>query len=236
MADDLRTPAQRLKAARIKAGFRSAASAAEWLGMRASTYNAHENGQNDIRPIHAERYADAFGVSAYWILFGREAPAEDAGSTTIRVPDPALVSAPVIGRVQAGFWQEIDLFEGEWPSVMQVLPDPRFAGRPHVTYEVAGDSYDLFVSDGGYVIAVPWAECGYLEPVAGMTVVAEQKRDGGLIQRTLKQVAGRPGRWSLVPQSRNPVHKPIALNGEAGEFYEVTIAALVVQFVNPAAW
>lgn len=63
---------ERLREAREKAGFRSAAAAADALGVRASTYRAHENGQNEFGYREAQFYGRKFGVDTSWILEGRE--------------------------------------------------------------------------------------------------------------------------------------------------------------------
>ena len=65
--------ADRLRQARQAYGYASATKAAEILGTSASTYNAHENGQNAFTPEQAERYASAFGVSPAWLFFGETA-------------------------------------------------------------------------------------------------------------------------------------------------------------------
>ncbi len=62
---------ERLKLAREKAGFASKAQAAKALGIPASTYAAHENGQNDFDPTQAEAYARKFNVSAPWLLLNQ---------------------------------------------------------------------------------------------------------------------------------------------------------------------
>ncbi len=54
-------------------GFSSARSAAQRFNWKESTYTAHENGQNDIRREMATKYAEAFGTTADWILFGTKA-------------------------------------------------------------------------------------------------------------------------------------------------------------------
>ncbi|MBO6758300.1 MAG: helix-turn-helix transcriptional regulator [Roseibium sp.] len=63
-------PNERLKHARVKAGFRSAAAAADAMGMRASTYQAHENGNRNFDADDAKRYGRVFGISPEWLLFG----------------------------------------------------------------------------------------------------------------------------------------------------------------------
>ena len=62
----------RLRAARARAGFSSASKAAAALGISASTYTAHENGQNEFTAAQAEAYAKAFGTSPGWLFFGEE--------------------------------------------------------------------------------------------------------------------------------------------------------------------
>ena len=64
--------AARLRAAREAAGFKSASDAAQRFRWRASTYMAHENGQNGIRTEPALAYARAFGVDPGWLMTGLE--------------------------------------------------------------------------------------------------------------------------------------------------------------------
>lgn len=65
----MKTMGDRLRTARSKK-FSSANKAAEALGVSASTYRAHENGQNDFGPEEAERYARKFGTTAAHLLTG----------------------------------------------------------------------------------------------------------------------------------------------------------------------
>lgn len=228
---------ERLKQARIAKGFRRAKDAATYYGWSYTSYAQHEDGKRGLSRA-ASRYAKAFGVSEAWLLTGepRAAPPEVKGTLTPVGNDGDY--APVIGKVQAGVWADVEYLEDVPVAVLPVVRDSRFPSRPHVVYEVVGDSYDKYVREGGYVVAIPWADVGYLDPAVGMTVVAEQLRDGdgSLVQRTLKRVEGRPGNWRLMPQSTNPAHKPIPLTGDPNDHRSVRIAALVVQFINPAEW
>jgi hypothetical protein len=61
---------ERLRNARIAAGFDSATDAIEYYKWRGSTYRAHENGQNNFNVEYATRYGKAYGVSASWLLLG----------------------------------------------------------------------------------------------------------------------------------------------------------------------
>ena len=61
---------QRLKHARLQAGFKTATAAIEHCGWNSSTYRAHENGQNNYKIKDAKIYADAYDVSPVWLLVG----------------------------------------------------------------------------------------------------------------------------------------------------------------------
>ena len=61
---------ERLRQARIAAGFATATDAIEHCGWKGSTYRAHENGQNNFKVDDADRYGKAYGVSIAWLLIG----------------------------------------------------------------------------------------------------------------------------------------------------------------------
>lgn len=60
----------RLRHAREAAGYRTATAAVEHFNWPNTTYRAHENGQNHYSPAIAKIYANAYGVSAAWLLLG----------------------------------------------------------------------------------------------------------------------------------------------------------------------
>jgi transcriptional regulator with XRE-family HTH domain len=70
--DFMESAGERLKQARIKAGFASAAAAAEAMGVKEATYAQHENGLRGYPAMRAERYARRFKVEACWLLYGRD--------------------------------------------------------------------------------------------------------------------------------------------------------------------
>lgn len=63
---------ERLKKARLDAGFKTASAAIDKLNWNSSTYRAHENGQNNFKVDHAKLYAEAYGVSPSWLMIGDE--------------------------------------------------------------------------------------------------------------------------------------------------------------------
>lgn len=62
MSDQPNTVGQRLLAARERAGYKTAADAAEAFGWNPATYRAHENDQRAFTSTWAEQYAKAFGL------------------------------------------------------------------------------------------------------------------------------------------------------------------------------
>jgi transcriptional regulator with XRE-family HTH domain len=90
------TPGDRLRAARLNAGFKSVAKAAEALGMSESSYRAHENGQNQFTPAQAQRYAEAFDSDAAWLLYG---DAEDHGGPNDFVAAVTLSSSAILAAL-----------------------------------------------------------------------------------------------------------------------------------------
>lgn len=62
--------ADRLRKARIKAGYESAAAAARAFGWQASTYAAHENGTRGIKLETLEIYAKKYRVPLEWLTHG----------------------------------------------------------------------------------------------------------------------------------------------------------------------
>lgn len=74
IAPERAAQAERLKAARERAGFKTAADAIRRFGWTATTYMAHENGQNGLRQAVAQSYGLAFKVSSGWLLTGEGSP------------------------------------------------------------------------------------------------------------------------------------------------------------------
>lgn len=77
---------ERLRNARIKAGYKSARRAALRFGWSVSTYAAHENGQNRFDAESARAYGRAFSVSPGWLLTGEDAAAAIANTQNPGTP------------------------------------------------------------------------------------------------------------------------------------------------------
>ena len=62
--------AERLRIARLRAGFTTGKDAAEAMGFPVSTYLAHENGSRGYPASKAATYARKFKVPEVWLLYG----------------------------------------------------------------------------------------------------------------------------------------------------------------------
>lgn len=94
-------PKDRLKAARVEAGYSKASEAARALGIKEPTYLGHENGSREFDYDAAEKYGRKFNVRATWLLRGEEPkdrrsrPQASADSATRIVENTELVEPEI---------------------------------------------------------------------------------------------------------------------------------------------
>lgn len=96
---------ERLKWARERAGYNSAWSAAEALGIPAPTYHNHENGNRKFSHEKAEIYARKFKVPVAWLAFGAGPKPEDA-------PDEVPLQVPARDPMSGQMIRELDVRAG----------------------------------------------------------------------------------------------------------------------------
>lgn len=147
---------ERLKHARLSAGFGTASAAAQRFGWKISTYSAHENGQNEFGPDLAEKYGKAYKVRAAWLLTGDgEAPAHSV------IPDMQdIVTVPEMkvrgGSGPGGSLTEDfspDAVERHWGIPPRFIKDELRAQTAAVRIiEVMGDSMEPTVKPGDRVL------------------------------------------------------------------------------------
>jgi transcriptional regulator with XRE-family HTH domain len=68
----------RLKAARVEAGYAEASDFAKRVHINPTTYRAYENGQNGYAK-HAAVFAQKLGTSVEWLLYGQNPPRSASG-------------------------------------------------------------------------------------------------------------------------------------------------------------
>lgn len=151
------------------------------------------------------------------------------------VPAAQPNTAPVIGETAAGQWLEPDAWdEAKYPPV-PFVPD-RYGDLTQSAYRVVGPSMNLKIPDGAFVITVQYWEVRN-QPQDGDIVVVERRRDGGLIERTLKEVVIRANQIELTPRSSDERFKePIIIprsKPQTNDPLEVEIVALVIGSYTP---
>lgn len=98
-------PAERLRVARLRAGFENGKDAAEAMGIPVSTYLGHENGSRGYTAKRAALYARRFKVREQWLLYGvGEGPGQDSShnAEVINIFDrlPPLKRAEALGYLR----------------------------------------------------------------------------------------------------------------------------------------
>lgn len=151
------------------------------------------------------------------------------------VPLGKTLLAPVIGEAAAGVWLEPDSWdEAKYPPVPYV--PSRYSDMEQRAYRVVGPSMNLVnIHDGNFVITVAYWEVRQ-EPQDGDIVVVERRRDGGLVERTIKEVVIRPDRIELTPRSSDErFQDPIVIprKNDISDPLEVEIIALVIGSYSP---
>lgn len=127
-----------------------------------------------------------------------------AAPVTNRFPVGSRPSLPVRYIVQAGAWIEVDEEAAKRIVSPPVSADSTF---PHATQWlelVRGDSVDLIYPEGTFVHVVNAIEIGYSPRDGDFVVVERLRQQGGLRERSLKQVSRKGRKVELWPRSRNP--------------------------------
>lgn len=94
-----RSPAERLTASRIRAGFATRESAVDAFGWQLSAYNHHESDRRGFSVDQAKRYGRAFKVSPAWLL----ALEPDVGEPAemIELPSDEILAALITPLLEA---------------------------------------------------------------------------------------------------------------------------------------
>jgi phage repressor protein C with HTH and peptisase S24 domain len=175
------TREERLQAARVAAGFASAADAARAHGWNANTYRANENGNAPFGFKAAERFARAFGVNPRWLYSG----------TGLRSPSDsdALAEFMVVGTVSAGVTEVfLDQTDMHAPHDMVRVR----SGGDRLAARVVGSSMMPRFRDGEYLIFGPPTDPAQL---VGQDIMA-QIRNGPTAVKILRR-GPSPGTWTL---------------------------------------
>ena len=199
--------AGRLKAARVAAGFPSAAAAALSLGWNRNTYASNENGNAPFSFNKAKAYGEAFGVRPEWLYDGQGA--SDADAKRSGTPGAASTLIPIIGRVGADPGGAVLFATGQ--AAGDLVPLPPGGSRKAVALLIAGHSMRGLADDGGLI----YFEDQRTSPsrdMLGQVVVVETDTDEVLVKRLLR--GSRQGLYDLE-SIQGPVRKDCKLRWAA---------------------
>jgi SOS-response transcriptional repressor LexA len=108
-ADEIKSIAERLRRARINAGFERATEAVRKFGWNYSRYMNYENGERAIPPKQAILFASAFAVTVDYIYFGKgdylnqiERTPGTQSRIVRRIPLVGLTEIPEFQRIASG--------------------------------------------------------------------------------------------------------------------------------------
>jgi phage repressor protein C with HTH and peptisase S24 domain len=216
---------ERLRLAR-EAKFRTAGAAAEALGMSASSYRAHENGQNNFDFDQAVIYGKKFGVDPIFLLTGNtNSVGENHTNDRISESPNAVIRGrlegqgkmiPVYGRAVGGLDGE---FEMNGSILYHVMAPPTLAEHKGAyAVQVSGDSMSPRYEDG---------EVCFIDPTRRVkkgdyVIVQIKTEDEGMLLAYVKKFC-RHNAAELVLEQFNP---PKELRFEARSVVSVHYIAL----------
>lgn len=226
-------PGERLKAARVKAGYATASAAATAFGWHPQNVRDHEAGRRGISPEQAIMYARAYRTTPGAILYGEAVPGVGESNFTF---EPQMRLLPIVGEVQAGAWISVDEFDQTEPEVSTTARDPHFPHARQWLRRVRGDSVNLLgIVEGDLVHCVDVDEAHYQINTGDVVEVERSRFQGSDLEYSLKQVELTADAILLWPRSTNPRwSKPLqVLEGKTGEDLTVTIKGLVLNVIKP---
>jgi hypothetical protein len=128
----------RLRQARLAAGFDRASDAAARFGWNENTYKSNENGNAPFSFRKAKDYAEAFGVRAEW-LYDATGPVQAEAEPMVRI----------IGRVGAD--TEGTVIQTAGQEGFDTAPVPPGGAATAVALEVVGHSMRAVAEDGSLI-------------------------------------------------------------------------------------
>ena len=144
----------------------------------------------------------------------------------------SVMRVHVRGNVQAGIWTEFEEVPSDVTEMIPVVPG-RYPNLEQAAFRVRGTSMTkarLF--DGDYVVGVPYFMARATIHNGDLVVV--ERRRGGSVERTVKQIEEGPNGCLLWPRSDDPrFQAPIPCTGPEPDGTEIEITHLVIGSYTP---
>lgn len=180
---------ERLRHARINAGFKTQAEAVRRFDWNPNSYKSNENGHAPFGYEQAKAYARAYRVRPDWLYDGAGSMKSDVGENAI----------PIIGSVAAGFEGDFDEdFAGDPSSWLD--PEPN-EGR--IALRIDGNSMAPLAHPGDIAVFGPRVDDP--SPLINRRVMARMA-DGRKLFKVLRK-GSEPGTFDLY--SLNSAYDPI---------------------------
>lgn len=160
----MRTANERLRAARIAAGFKSARDAAKANGWVESSYRGHEAGPRAVSRDAAIEYAEAYKVSLSWLLTGREDGERHGGDSAVTTRGASLRNERIGLRIVPLLdpWDKEKMREKDYAKVLAESKGEVAIAEPGLSTElrairVYDGSMSPRINEGDAVIVDPHA-------------------------------------------------------------------------------
>lgn len=232
---------QRLREARVAAGYEHASDFAKANDLPEGTYRHHENGTRGVKINALKKYAALMNVSLEWLLTGEKQPS--GKMPLLKAEEPNTFSKsnkmfgafapkkfiPIIGVLQAGmFKEEIDTEEPI--GYVQDIADKRYYGLPRYAKRIVGPSMNNVVPENSVAIFVSLMDLGR-DPENGEIVEVIRRDERGFVEATLKRYVVTDAGKYLMPDSSHPEHRePVKLR-DNGEDDSVVIRGLMIRAI-----
>ena len=229
--DAMRTRGQRLRRARIDAGYKTMRDAVRALGVGYSTYAGHETDSRDYGPDEAILYARVFRKDAGWLLTGKESRSSSVngvrGNNSSASPAAPLAMIPVSGIVRAGAWQDVNTGDGGLYKYVPAALD--YPSEWQFAYTVEGTSLDKIAVAGDILICLDLIKSGINLADRDLVILERSRFAGQMVERTGKRLHQTVRGFELWPESNDPAHQePIIMNGHESEAEEIRVTAKVI--------
>ena len=199
---------------------------------------SRELGGNDtlLRDILSGKSRNARGdtlpkIAAYFGVDLSDLLIEDGDAPRARSSTPSMTALPLLGKVQAGAWLEMDDTSQVEPQMLSAALDRRYPQARQWLREVDGDSMNarnIFPGDLAHIVEIIGSGVNLN---SGMIVEVTRHRAGGSLREiTLKEVdVADSGQITLWPRSTNPKWQdPVRLTENGDQDVQVEITGLLL--------
>lgn len=175
------TPGERLKKARIDAGYEKQASFVREFELTQSTYALHEGGKRNFDNETAQIYAKALGLTVEYLQFGSQPMGSiKADRAEWLVPDAEL---------NAGQWIYTDATRNVHVNAHHRVPaDSRYPADIQQAYVMAGPSGSDGLPAGSIVVALTLCDNPHTLPKGSLVVVKRFHDRGRNVELSLRRV------------------------------------------------